>query len=266
MSEAGSLFVRDGDRVVPTRLTTGPWDLRAQHGGAPAALLAHLLDETPSPVPMRIARLTVELLRPAPVAPLTIDTATLRDGKRVQLARASLFADRVEVARAVALRMRTAPLPVPAPRAAILTPAGPTSGAASKPPWHATTDYPSYHRDAVEHRFVAGTFAEPGPATDWMRLRVPLFPGVEPSPTARVAAVADFGNGIAWELSREDGWSFINPDLTIYLARLPVGPWVCLDSVTHAGPDGMGLAESRLFDEQGLIGRSLQSLLLDCSV
>jgi hypothetical protein len=260
---AAALFERDGDRVVPTSLTAGPWDRGAQHGGAPAALLAHVLDEVASPVPMRIARLTVELLRPVPVAPLRIATAVGREGRRVQLAVASLFADDVEVARAVALRMRTAALAVPPPRAPIPAPAGPTSGAASQPPWSAAADYPSYHRDAVEHRFVAGTFAEPGPATDWIRLRVPLFAGVEPSPAARVAAAADFGNGIAWELSREHGWSFINPDLTVYLARLPVGPWVCLESVTHAGPDGIGLAESRLFDERGLIGRSLQSLFLD---
>lgn len=258
-----ALFERDGDRVVPTALTAGPWDRAAQHGGAPAALLAHLLDALPSPVPMRIARLTVELLRPVPVAPLRVETTVVREGKRVQLAGASLFAQDVEVARAAALRMRTRTLAVPPPRASVPTPPGPESGAASQPPWSSAADYLSYHRDAVEHRFVVGTFAEPGPATDWIRLRVPLLPGVEASPAARVAAVADFGNGISWELSREDGWSFVNPDLTIHLARLPVGPWVCLESTTNAGPDGMGLAESRVFDQQGVLGRSLQSLFLD---
>jgi hypothetical protein len=265
VTAAGSLFERDGDRIVPTALTAGPWDRAAQHGGAPAALLAHVLGELPSPVPMRIARLTVELLRPVPVAPLAIETSVVREGKRVQLASASLSAGGLEVARAVALRMRTRALAVPPPRTTIARPPGPAEGATSQPPWSAAADYVSYHRDAVEHRFVVGSFAEPGPATDWIRLRVPLFPGVEPSPTARVAAVADFGNGIAWELSRADGWSFINPDLTIHLARLPVGPWICLEAVTHAGPDGMGVAESRLFDEHGPIGRSLQSLLLDRS-
>ncbi len=266
MTTPAALYERDGDRIVPTELTAGPWDRRAQHGGAPAALLAHLLDEVASPAPMRIARLTVELLRPVPLAPLDVATSVLREGKRVQLAVASLSADGVEVARAVALRMRTSPLPAPPPHMPVPTPPGPDSGAASEPPWSAATNYLSYHRDAVEHRFVAGTFAEPGPATDWIRVRVPLFPGVDPSPAARVAAAADFGNGISWELSRDEGWSFINPDLTIYLARLPVGPWVCLESVTHAGPDGMGLAESRLFDETGPIGRSLQALFLDRSV
>lgn len=263
MTAPEALYVRDGARVVPTALTAGPWDRQAQHGGAPAALLAHVLDEVPAPVPMRLARLTVELLRPVPVAPLALSTAVVREGKRVQLVTASLAAAGTEVARAVALRIRRAAIALPPPRAPIPAPPGPAGGAASQPPWSGVADYLSYHRDAVEHRFVAGSFATAGPATDWIRLRVPLFPGVEPSPAARVAAVADFGNGIAWELSREDGWSFINPDLTIHLARLPVGAWICLDAVTLAGPDGIGLAESRLFDEGGCIGRSLQSLFLD---
>jgi len=258
-----ALFVRNGDVVQPSTLTAGPWDPTAQHGGAPAALLAHVLDEVPSIVPMRIARLTIELLRPVPLTSLRFATSVLRDGKKVQLSQAALFSDDVEVARATALRMRTASLPTAPPLSPIPTPPGPESGGASQPPWNTTTDYPSYHRDAVEHRFVEGTFAEPGPATDWIRLRVPLFPGVEPSPVARVAAAADFGNGISWELSREERWIFINPDLTIHLSRLPAGEWVCLQSVTHAADDGTGLAESRLFDERGVIGRSLQSLFLD---
>jgi hypothetical protein len=37
------------------------------------------------------------------------------------------------------------------------------------------------------------------------------------TPLCRVAAAADFGNGIIWMLSRNEGRPFINPDLTIYL-------------------------------------------------
>ena len=76
-------------------------------------------------------------------------------------------------------------------------------------------------------------------------------------------AAADFGNGVSWILPRPEGYQFINPDLTIYLHRLPRGEWVCLEAVTHAEPNGVGLAESRLWDETGPLGRSLQSLLID---
>ena len=56
---------------------------------------------------------------------------------------------------------------------------------------------------------------------------------------------------------------FLNPDLTVNLHRLPVGEWVCIDAVTRLGSEGVGLAESLLFDEQGPIGRATQSLLVE---
>ena len=110
---------------------------------------------------------------------------------------------------------------------------------------------------------MRGTFVEPGAATDWIRLRVPLLLGEPTSPLSRVAAAADFGNGISWVLPRKDNYSFINPDLTVYLHRYPVGEWVCLDAVTHPQSNGIGLAESALFDEEGPIGRAAQSLLIE---
>jgi hypothetical protein len=128
-------------------------------------------------------------------------------------------------------------------------------------PWG--TSGSAFHSDAVEHRFVAGGFDRPGPSTDWIRLRVPLVAGEPLSPLARVVAVADFGNGISWVLSRNDGYRFINPDLTVYLHRLPAGEWVCLEAATAVEAHGIGLAESRLWDEHGPIGRALQSLLLE---
>jgi len=67
-------------------------------------------------------------------------------------------------------------------------------------------------------------------------------------------------------LNPGEGYSFINPDLTIYVHRLPVSEWVCLDAVTHVQANGAGLAESTLYDEHGVIGRSLQSLIVEQDV
>src|SRR5438128_2083518 len=101
-----------------------------------------------------------------------------------------------------------------------------------------------------------GRAAPPGAARPAHRAGEPT------SPLCRVAAAADFGNGISWVLSRLEGYTFINPDLTIYLHRMPAGEWVCLEAATWPSPDGIGFCESRLWDERGLIGRALQSLLL----
>lgn len=44
---------------------------------------------------------------------------------------------------------------------------------------------------------------------------------------------------------------------------MPAGEWVCLDAVTRPEPDGVGIADSKLWDEQGPIGRAVQTLLVD---
>src|SRR5881296_2658646 len=261
MSEA--LFVPEDGRFLPTELCRGPWSPDAQHGGPPAALLARAVERFGGGDEMQVARLTVELLRPVPLAPLALAASFARPGRKVQLVQAALRAGDAEVARALALRIRRLPLALPSDVAAgPAPPPGPEHGAADLPPWGEAGGAPAYHRDAVEHRFVAGGFDRPGPATDWIRLRVPLVAGEPTSPLCRVAGLADFGNGVSWVLSRLEGYTFINPDLTIYLHRMPAGEWVCLEAATWPSRDGIGFCESRLWDERGLIGRALQSLLL----
>lgn len=121
-------------------------------------------------------------------------------------------------------------------------------------------DEASYLR-AMEWRFVRGSWLEPGPATTWARMRVSLVEGEEVSPLSRVLALADSGNGIsaAIDFSR---WVFINPDLSVYLHRLPEGEWVCLDAETTVEPAGIGLATSVISDQSGVIGRGMQSLFI----
>ena len=187
-----------------------------------------------------------------------------RPGRKEQIVEASFRAGDSEVARALGLRLRRVPLALPpGAERGPSPPPGPGRGTETRPPWDDGILRPAFHADAVEHRFVAGGFDRPGPATDWIRLRVPVVAGEATTPLARVAAAADFGNGVSWVLSRLEGWQFINPDLTIYLHRMPGGEWVCLEAVTWVEPHGVGVAESRLWDERGPIGRAIQSLLLD---
>jgi hypothetical protein len=261
MSDA--IYTPDGERFAPTAFARGPWTPKAQHGGPPAALLARAAERFEDGERSFVARLTIELLRPVPLTPVAIRSRFARPGKKVQLVESTLLADDVEVARCVALRIRRDEVPLPSDLPLVTPPPGPHSGKASAPPWSRQVDYEAFHNCGVEHRFVAGSFLDAGPSTDWIRLRVPLVAGEPTSPLSRVAAAADFGNGISWVLSRNDGYAFINPDLTIYLSRHPTGEWICLDAATQIGPHGTGLAESRLFDEQGAIGRSVQSLLIE---
>ncbi|HTM19436.1 MAG TPA: hypothetical protein VL172_02975, partial [Kofleriaceae bacterium] len=117
-----------------------------------------------------------------------------------------------------------------------------------------------YHT-AMELRVEAGTWGS-GRMVVWMRLRVPVVPGEAPSGLQRVMVAADSGNGISAALDPAR-FTFLNPDLAVYLHRLPVGEWVRLDAATTVSAGGAGMAECGLEDERGPIGRSLQSLLID---
>jgi len=261
---ADALFRLDGDRFIPHELTRGPWAPDAMHGGPVSALLARMAESLETPGPMQAARLSIELLRPVRLVPLRVEARILRPGKKVQWAEAHLFDGDTEVARATLLRIRVADIPWPSRTAGgdVRLPFdGPQSAAAIAAPW--SVDYPAaYHSTATEHRTVRGQWGALGPTTDWIRLRLPVVEGEEPSPLQRVAAVADFGNGISSALPYETH-RFINPDLTITLHRLPDDEWVCLDAVTYPEPNGIGVAQSVLYDERGRIGHSAQTLLLE---
>jgi hypothetical protein len=253
VSEA--IYLPDGpERVLPTELARGPWDPDAQHGGAPAALLARAAERA-DPAGMTIVRLSYEFLRPVPLAPLDVRIRLLRPGRRVQLVGASLHAGEDEVARVTALRIRGDDVPAPPPAVEAL-PAGPEQGVLLEAPSERPT---SFAWNAMEIRFIAGSFWEVGPSSAWFRLRRPLVAGEDPSPLQRLAAAGDFGNGIATAVS----WRthvFINPDLTLYVERPPAGEWIGLDAQTRLNTSGSGVSDSVLFDEQGRVGRAQQGL------
>jgi hypothetical protein len=254
MTEA--VFVADGDALVPTELAAGPWDPQALHGGPAAAIMARAIETVETEVPMSVVRLTCEFMRPVPRAPLHVRAEVQRPARRVQLVRASIEASGAEVAAATALRIRREPLDLSGLDLPVAdTVAAPETGRAYR------TDEWFGFGGAMEVRVVAGGIVRPGPVTAWFRLRKPMVAGEEPTPLMRVVAAADFGNGVSRVLDFTRHL-FINPDLTVYLHRSPRGEWVCLDASTDVTPDGIGLAHSRLYDEAGPIGHSLQGLLL----
>jgi len=252
---ADSFYVPLGDdRWRATVHTTGPWDLQAQHGGPPSALLGRAIQRCQPRDDMIIARFTCEILGAIPVGELTVTARLARPGRSVEFLEAVASAGGRDVARANAWRvLRTSsqtvlPLddPPPLPGDAIgLAPGGWVDG----------------YLSAVEWRPVHGHFAEPGPATLWTRLRYPLVPDEEPGPLERVLAVADSGNGISSQLDISK-WLFINPELTVHLHREAAGEWICLAAQTVISANGAGLATSTLSDQSGPLGVGAQALLI----
>ena len=191
-----------------------------------------------------MGRITLEILQPVPLAPLSVSVELVRPGRSVELLEASLSGPDGELIRAGLARAGERPA---ARRAGAAAPR-PDAGAEGE--FFATGQEVGYHT-AMEYRFVKGGFVLPGPATVWMRPRVPLVsvrrrrrcsaPSSQPIPATESALRSTGGRPI-----------FINTDLTVHLLREPVGEWVCLDAVTHV--DGLGMADSALYDERGRIG------------
>jgi hypothetical protein len=112
----------------------------------------------------------------------------------------------------------------------------------------------------MELRVARGEYGV-GALAAWLRARHPLVEGEEPSALSRVLLAADSGNGVSGRLDTER-FSFANPDLSVALHRAAVGEWIGLDATTSIEPEGVGLADSRLYDDQGPIGRVTQTLLV----
>ncbi len=250
----------DGDRYVATELTRGPWDPGAQHAGPPAALLGREIERLPDAAEFQVGRVTCEILRSVPIAPVRVSARILRPGRRVQLVEAELSDEAGEpLMRAGAWRLRAAPLEIPPEAmAAAEPPPGPEQG--SEVEFFPTGEELGYH-SAMEVRFVKGGFIEPGPALVWLRMRQPLVAGEQPSPLQRVLVAADVGNGVSASLDYRR-YLFINVDLTVHLERMPEGECVCVDAETRPRDNGVGSAESVLSDERGRLGRALQTLLI----
>ena len=252
-----AFFIPLGDnRFQPTEHTVGPWSPDSQHGGPPSALLSRAIQAAGEHTDFHVARLTFEILGPVPTTPLTVTAEVVRPGRSVELVEASLSSETHEVMKARAWRIKeTGPHSLDEVVPPSQQPPGPDQG----------EDLPKFndtgYLNAMDTSFIAGSFVEKGPATAWFRMRYPLIAGEEPSPLTRVLMAVDSGSGISAAID----WAkfmFINPDLTVYLHRLPRGEWVCMDGVTTPGENGVGIAMTTLFDLEGQIGHGIQSLFI----
>jgi hypothetical protein len=253
-----AVFRVDGDRVNVSPHAAGHWDPTMQHGSAPASLVVWAAEAIPTPTVMRIARVSIDLMRPVPLKPLTLETEILREGRKIQLCAVRLRADGVLVVAGTVLKVRlqheTLPPDVSGPGVEL-----PGPDASPEDPAQFSN---SAFVTGMQLRSARGRFGVPGPGAIWYRVVRPLVQGEKVSQAVRAVVAADFCNGTSAALDFRD-WMFLNADLTVAMAREPVGEWILLDAESWIGPDGAGLAMARLADERGYFGRAVQSLVID---
>lgn len=268
-STTGSFYASQGtksgsDERFDSRATTGsPWGAASQHGGPPAALLARAVEGLESESPRVVGRLTMELLGPIPVGPLTVTASVVRPGRTVDMCRATMYdesaVDRDGGPRAVAVATAWRfPHRSDGPGRGLhpLTHTADDGEHHDRPP-----SWSGGYLDAVDWRWIKGAVTEPGPALVWMRPSVDLVEGEQMSALQRLMVCVDSASGVSAELDPGE-WGFLNTELTVHVLRPPVGEWICLDAETTLGPGTIGMAVSRVYDEQGLVARSAQALLI----
>jgi hypothetical protein len=208
----------------------------------------------------QLTRLTVELIRPIPMAGFRVQGEVRRPGRSVTHTETEIYDEDRIYARAYGMHIRVldglevATAPIDPPPFLVSVP-GPftVSGDLHDEKWFSSS---------VECRYGQGSrIAAGGPTTLWLRTLYPIIEGEDPSPFQRIAPLADCGNGISHN-GDLTSTSFVNPDLTLSLHRKPVGDWFASRSISHWQPSGIGFADAELFDVEGPVGRATQSLML----
>ena len=267
MELPGALYLPTDDGFLATALTIGPWDPGLQHAGPPAALLARAAERASGIDGGQTVRLAYDILGPVPVGPVRVRTSVLRPGRRIELVEAELSGeDDRPLMRLTAWRMRIRDDAVSPAVATAASPAGPHPAPAppedSKPEDAAFfSEEIAYHR-ALDWRFAAGSFNAPGPAAAWTRPQCTLVEGEPMSPLEHLLVMTDAASGISAALDWQAA-TFANVDLTVALHRPPRGEWLGMDARTVLGDSGAAQAFAVLFDAEGAIGRSAQSLFVE---
>jgi acyl-CoA thioesterase len=259
--EAEPIFTSAGEGVfVPTGHARGPWDAESLHAGAPSALIVRAISGLDTG--LSLGRLTIDVLGPVPLAPLTVRAEVVRPGRRFAVAEVTVSAEdrRCCIARAVLVRREPVGLPEHwAPDPALPLP-DPAEGAVSPFPVEGSGAPEGFHVSAFEIRFVGGDYGS-GPADVWFRFVRPLVDDAPATPLETLAAVADFGNGVSHVVDFEQ-FLFVNLDLSIQVVRPPEGEWIALAARTDLRDDGTGVASSVVHDLAGAVGTATQTLFV----
>jgi len=253
----------DTSYFLPTRFAGGPWNPSHQHGGPVSGLLTRALHRLASPVPMRLARITVEMFRGVPMSPLRIETRVLRAGRRIQSVEANLFDKETQVARATGLRVRRESSMSGVETTDSLHPRLGKPPEGSIPPFRPGDgfDFPAGFINAVDSSRdespKSGEYS-----TVWLRLRCRLTEGEDTAPILRLATLADFASGTGNDMDYAK-YTAINPDLTLHVLREPRSEWIGIRGRTRRAADGIGQSLATVHDLEGPIANVSASLLLD---
>jgi hypothetical protein len=256
---APPFFSQDAQGVfVGNDSARGPWSPAHCHAGPVTGLVARAAEQEVGPDKM-LTRLTLDILRPLPLAGLEVSAETTRHTRT--LATTTVWvrdldgtlcvrASTMHLVRKDLGEVPTAPVTPLRLDEAVPGQFFPDRGPHQKP----------FFADFIEVAYPPGFSVGVGPKTMWMRTPQ-LLEGEAQSPVQSICALADCGNGISWN-ARPSEMGFMNTDLTLHVHREPQSDWLAAESISHWHGTGVGMSQSVLHDTKGPIATALQTLVL----
>ena len=252
MTVRPAFFERTAAGFRPTGVGMSSWDPEVLGGVAVGSLLAVVLDEATAGTDLHVARLTVDILGVVPRQLLQSRVVTIRKGRQQEILAAELFiGDRV-LARATALRLRSAETP----QITEANPYAPPEAAGG--PMGLPADFCA---NAIRTRTLFGAISEAGPGAMWAAFDLEVVAGLPMSPLARAVLIADFGNGVGNALPRQP-WTLANVDICVNFLRMPRGEWVLIHATTESAGNGHAIVHNVFADREGVYARGAQTLFV----
>ncbi|WP_163701085.1 acyl-CoA thioesterase domain-containing protein [Mycolicibacterium agri] len=236
----------DDDRYAPTGHAQSHWGVDHLNGPALVGLAAHALESEFGLPEFLPTRLTVDLFKAARGMPTTTKVALVRDGHRVRNSECELVQDGVTVVRATMVQYRLSE-----------PPRGEEWTSATEFPWpdelgavgvsSMGSDGAGWTRGIAEHQNTT--------RKRFINRMIDVVEGRDNSPFVRGAMVAE-GASLVTNLGSA-GVGYINGDLTVAMARLPVDEWVGVQADSHWASDGISVGTATVFDRVGAFGSAV---------
>ncbi len=244
-SECPAHFTVIDGGFQPTPFAQSHWGEDHLNGPALVGLAASCLERRYGAPEFHPSRLTVDLFRAARGVPTTVRTRLVRDGHRVRSAECDILQEGRTVARASLLQYRRSAAPPGElwcpPREFEFPPQAEQVRAqigSEAAGWHPT---PGEHQNTSRKQYISRP--------------IEVIAGQRNSGFVRAAMAAEATSFVTNLGSR--GVGYINGDLTVGLARLPVGETIGVQADSHVAQDGVAVGTAALFDSAGLFGSGL---------
>lgn len=245
----GAYFEPGPDGYRPHPEARAPWADDMLHGRLLGGLAARAFEAELIGPGWRAARLTVDLFRPAAMAPVTVRTDVIRQGRRIRVADAVMTCQGHDVARATVVVLAESTEPPgrvwrpeaqgwPDPLSLPWTP---------DPGWSPDPDEPE--PAWIVKPLPGAEFESAAQSRVWTCERAGLVEGELLTPFVRAAMSGDLACPLA--NGSDEGLYYINGDYTLALGRYPVGEWIGLEAAQQIAAGGISIAASTLVDSSG---------------